>query len=148
MQDEVRNMKTKEVGGVSYDVFCLPPLQALELKATLLKIVLPTVGALLPNGEQFNLSTMFDGEMNMEAALGVFSLHLQEKSFVALVETFLKRVQREGNPIDINVEFMGRTGQLLLLFWACLEVNYADFFDVLKGRAASLGLRIKSEKPQ
>lgn len=135
MEQQFRNMAQKEVGGVMYDIYCLPPALAYEKKAELLKLVLPVVGSLVPSG---NIQDLFGGDVNIDNALGTFSAILSPKQFTELTLLFLKRVKRDGQPIDIDVEFMGRTGQMLLLFWACLEVNYADFFDVCRAKAGFL----------
>lgn len=136
MEQTYANMAVKNVGGVDYEIFCLLPTQAIEKKAELMKLVLPVLGTLCPTG---NIKDLFNGDIPIENALGTFSALLSPQQFTALILTFLKRVKRDGKNIDVDVEFMGKTGQMMLVFWACLEVNYSDFFDVCRAKLAFLG---------
>ena len=135
MAETTRNMQVKTVEGVEYEIYTLPPLQALALKARILKTLLPALGTLVPSGD---MAALYDGSLNIQGALAALASSMDERELTDTVETFLKRVKRGGAPISVDVEFNGRTGQMLLVFWACLEVNYADFFAVLKERAGSL----------
>lgn len=133
--------KTKEINGKNYQVAPFMAIEALKLKTHFVKLLAPSIGELVGNGEN-----VLDTELNssnigkMIAKLGDV---LDENNFIALVKRLLQNVvvnwtneNGEKKAIafatdfetSLNLCFQGELFSLYPVILFVLEVNYPDFF--------------------
>jgi len=147
--------KSKVINGVTYKVAPFPAVEALKLKAHLVKILGPALGRLI--GSIRGAGDVLNAEVNgieLAGALDGLMSQLGEDAFVALIKRMLGAASCEipdettGKPVMISfasdfdtkldLVFQGRLFDVYPVLAFVLEVNYPDFFGKLGGIGAKL----------
>lgn len=149
--------KSKTINEINFKVVPFAALEALRLKAYLLKTAGPAFGQLLGSFENLSagLGNMkIDGE-KLSGAIETLMGHLGEEEFVALVQRMLKGVSCvikdvAGKDLFINfvdefsvkmdLVFQGKLMSIYPVMLFVLEVNFPDFF----GKVGGIGNRIQT----
>lgn len=154
--------KTKEkvIDGLTFTVAPFPAIEALRLKAYLVKTLGP---ALAEAFDAFNSAgASVDSNISGDSLSGVvekLTASLDEKSFVDLVQRMLRYVTVNGKDSDgkavvaqfgdnfeanFNRVFEGRLFSIYPVMLLVLEANYPDFFGRMAGAIGNLTERIGS----
>lgn len=126
------HVKSKEIGGVVYEVQQLPARRALRLVARLGKVVAPLLGSVSKGGSKALL------DLDLGAALAdVFEKVTPDEQDALLAELFASTtiVEPSGAKAPfwsvIDTRMQGKVLDVYLVAAFALEVNFADFFDAL-----------------
>lgn len=133
----MREENTKQIGGSTYVVRQLPATQAQRLFVRLTKLLGPGVAELTK------------GKTGMRpAALSVLS-QLNESDVEDITKQMAKMSEVDNKPLHLIFEthFTGKHADLWQWLLFALEVQFKDFFDVLRGLFAGLGAAPESESP-
>jgi hypothetical protein len=153
-------MKEKEINGVLFTVVPFKAVEALKLKAFLLKKFGPSLGQALgvlkdglPESGGFG-DLRLDGAA-LSQAIEKLMEQLGEPEFIDLIKRLFKNVtaslMKDGKPLQfsfteiqfdtaMDVVFTGQLFSIYPVMLLVLEANYPDFFDRL---APGIGSRIK-----
>ena len=139
-----------EIDGVEFHIYPFSAIEALKLKVSFLQKIAPAFGQLIGDSE------MEEGVKKLEnvklegkalsGALEMICAHLNENEFLSLVKRFLKNVSCIYTDIDkqkktgelqsdsvFNIVFTKRLSLIYRVIGKVIEVNYPDFFGLLKG---------------
>jgi hypothetical protein len=149
--------KTKVIDGVTYKVTPFPAVEALKLKAYLLKLLGPAFGRLIGSVRSKGESAL-DGDINgveLAGALEGLMKQLGEDDFIAFIRRMLQGTSCEipddrGKPVMIvfasdfdtklDLVFQGRLFDIYPVIAFVLEVNFPDFF----GKMGGIGSKLKT----
>jgi len=119
--------KEKTIDGANYSVTQLPARRALRLKAKLIKLC----GSMFLGRDSNSLQAAFQS--------------IDENQFEALCMEMLQGVRKNGielTPATFDLEFAGDMASVYKLLCFVVEVNYANFLDMI-----GIGLPSFSEDP-
>lgn len=152
--------KDKEIGGLTFTVAPFPAIEALRLKAYLVKTLGPALAKAI---DVFKLAgANADANISGESLCGVveeLTGSLDEKSFVELVQRMFRYVtvtgkDESGKPVvaqfgdsfeaNFNRVFEGRLFSIYPVMLLVLEANYPDFFGKVAGSIGGLTSRINT----
>jgi len=126
------------IGTSTYTIELLPAVQAFAVGTQLLKVFLPALGAYIDGSKKEKLVLPEDNDMFTEVGLLLVS-QLDKVSVVDLVSALTLNVKKEGQPVDVNKEFMGNLGGFAALLEFILKENCGSFFtDYLQAKGISL----------
>ena len=156
--------KTKEkvIGGIRFTVAQFPAIEALRLKAYLVKTLGPALAEAIDlfKGTGSTEGSAADANISGESLCGVvekLTASLSEDEFVVLVKRMLRYTSangkdEEGNAVvaqfadsfeeSFNRVFAGRLFDIYPVMLLVLEANYPDFFGKVAGSIGSLTSRI------
>ncbi len=137
MQDE---RKVKIIDGQGFSFGYLKVEDALDTTVMLMKTFLAPLGALIGNMDG-NVMDADLSKINIEAACVHLSQNLKSEQVKELAQKLIKTTLYEPGELadklgrlDVQMgDFQGKTKLLMKVLAASLEVNFGDFFDVLKG---------------
>jgi hypothetical protein len=134
----VREEQTKEIGASTYLVRQLPATQAQRLFVRLSKLVGPAIAELTTGGK--------DGLKG--AAMHVLG-GLEPSDVEDITKQMAKMSEVDNKPLDkiFDVHFTGKQAELWQWLLFALEVQYKDFFDVLRGLFAEAAVGSGSTSP-
>ncbi len=134
----MREEKTKQIGASTYMVRQLPATQAQRLFVRLSKLVGPAIAELTGNGKA-GIKT---------AAVHVFA-QLNESDVEDITKQMAKMSEADGKPLHLIFDhhFTGKHAELWQWLLFSLEVQYQDFFDVLRGLFDDAGAAQASASP-
>ena len=143
----------KVIGENEYKVAPFSAIEALKLKATLLKYLSPAIGKALAGisavkGKDL-MNTAIDGGAISEALSSLFE-SLDEDTLMGLLKRLLRNVTAiigtggngqkqavyfvDGKEESFNIAFQGHILDVYKVVYFVLEVNYPDFFVLFQGR--------------
>lgn len=149
------NNKEKVIDGLTFRVSPFPAVEALRLKAYLVRTLGPALAGAVDMFKGAGRSAA-DAEISGDSLCGVIeklSASLDEDSFVALVRRMLRYVtvrgkDADGKPVvamfgdnfdeEFNRVFAGRLFSIYPVMLLVLEANYPDFFGKMAGSIGSL----------
>lgn len=121
----------KEINGSIYTVTQLPARRALRLKAKLVRLFGPVMA-------QFFLKLSTEDEQaqkdSIVKAIEMLACSLDANEFETIVMELLQGVRKGGMEITsaiFDLEFAGDMSSLYQLIWFVVEVNFANFFDLM-----------------
>lgn len=125
--------KTKDIGGVSYEVFMLPPRVGMSMLVDIGKVVGPALGLVNAGSEDGN-----ENEMFMKVASTLIS-GIDKQTLNYVCDKLSEVTHVNGMPLDkvFDSHFMGKMGSLFQWLVFALEVQYSDFLNAL-GSASDL----------
>jgi hypothetical protein len=138
--------RTREIDGLEFTVSMLPPKKA---RATLLRLS-RLVGPALAELAQGKAESILDLDTShVLAAVSRFFAGMAEEDLEHFVSTFQSVTlvpipdMPEAKPIPPGDALFAGRGTLIVFKWLifCLEVNYSDFLDELKGQLTRLPTR-------
>jgi len=138
--------KKIEIAGMEFAIHPFSAIEALKLKATLLKKLAPAAGHLFGSIDNIEKGkNLLDNKINGDSiaqALESLFLELGEEEFLSLIKRFLKNtiavIPTKGT-IQLNTEqginkiFQGKIFSIYPLIFEVLKVNYPDFFLMVGG---------------
>ena len=152
--------KEKEIDGLTFTVAPFPAIEALRLKAYLVRTLGPALAEAVDVFKTAGANA--DANISGESLCGVvekLTASLDEKSFVELVQRMFRYVtvngkDDEGKPVvaqfgdsfeaNFNRVFEGRLFSIYPVMLLVLEANYPDFFGKVAGSIGSLTSRINT----
>jgi hypothetical protein len=160
--------KKKEIDGITFQVAPFMAVEALRLKAHLIRLFGPSLGELLgglQGGDKLDALDVDISRINIAGALEKLFLQLDEDSFVRLVQRLFQNTiatwtaDGKSHSMAFNTDFSTAldlvfSGRLFTIYPAILfvlEVNYPDFFTkVVRGIGSKINLTslLPTEKPQ
>jgi hypothetical protein len=138
----------KTIDGEKYRFMLMKPTESLDIMTKLADVFGPSISKLFAsfdkNNDKINVDTALLGE-----SIAVLCSSMNEGRVSDIVKIFTRNVislsSEGGKPgsgqiTDVVFEdhFQGRLLHLAKVFLACLEVQYADFFVVFKGKIGFL----------
>jgi len=157
--------KSKVIDEIEFKVVPFPAITALRLKATLIKVIGPSLGMFL--GSIDNTKSLSEAKINGEGvsrAIQSLFEQMNEDLFIILIKQLLSQVSctiksDAGTPLmvvfdstrpqefdsQINTVFQGKLMTIYPLMVFVLEVNFPDFFAKAKGIGSRL-TTLMSEK--
>lgn len=155
-------MKEKQIGDVLYKVSPFAAMEALKLKATILKIFGPAIGKALA-GLTSSTATLANTKIDGDSISGAFTAlfeELDEDTFGAIVKRCLRNTTAiiglnangqqqqvqfaDGREENLTIVFCGHLLDIYKLIYFVLEVNYPDFFDLIQNRLSGSLQKIQS----
>lgn len=153
--------KSREINGIKFKIVPFPSLEALRIKATLAKLIVPSLGAIFGDvikaaGKEKALDTEIDFS-NLPSILESTLSKLDEDSFINLIQRLLKGVSAEiesknekiwvtfdstnsmSFSANMDLVFQGKLFTIYPVLAFVWEVNFPDFFE----RMADIGNRLK-----
>ena len=123
----------KEINGSIYTVTQLPARRALRLKSKLIKVFGPIFAQFFikVRAEEDSEQAQKDSIIK---SIEMFSHNLDSTEFEALVMEILQGVRKSGMELTsaiVDMEFAGDMSSLYKLIWFVVEVNFANFFELL-----------------
>lgn len=160
--------KSKTIGGVAFNVTPFPALEALRLKAYIVKKISPALGELIA-GVKDNGKSVMDSELDGEQlskGISMFCEQLSEEEFVSFIQRVFANVwtvvKEEGTSKSISVSlgedfagkmdlvFQGKLFQIYPVMLFVLEVNFPDFFEKVRkgfgGKFQTIFSKVAGEK--
>jgi len=146
--------KSKTIDDINFKVMPLPAIEALKLKAYLLRTFSPALGQALGSLNSGGDGLNINGK-EMAGALQTLFSQLSDADYIDLVKRFLKSVICEvpaaggGNTVvdfqsefdaKLDLVFGGKLMTLYPLMYFILEVNFPDFF----AKVGGFGSRIQT----
>lgn len=124
----------KIIDDVEYEIWHLPPRKAMAILTKLTKLFGEPIGKAL--GGVKNLDSSIDFDI-LGSAIGVLTNKLDEVEVQEIIDSLFKYVKirnEKGALMDVNIDlhFHGKIMHLLNVAGESLEVNFSDFFAVLK----------------
>lgn len=127
-------LQSKVIGGHTYYVRHMPPLEALKLLGDLQKVITSSIKV---DGEYKGL----DSKINIGDIIAGIGCKLDGLTLVGFAERILRpeyvSVQKADTVETIQLDklaqtdlFTGNIKDMLSVIWFVLEVNYKDFFDL------------------
>lgn len=116
--------KEKIIGDSTYAVTQMPAMRAIKLQARLLKLVGPSLAAMIVSDPE-------NPDSCLPMAVGLLADKLNPDDFENLVITLLQGVRKDGVEISkdkANLDFAGKLNELYLVLQFVLEANFSDFF--------------------
>jgi hypothetical protein len=136
----MRETKTVRLEDLDFEITQMGARQALLVQARLAKALGKGVAGLLGGSRG---GSLLDAKIDSRAvsdALSTVLEGLKEEEFVDTVEKLLAGVIHKGQAMTLDHHvFHGRPLLVTTLAYRALEVNFADFFGVLRGRMSDLG---------
>ena len=130
-------IKEKVIGGNTYYVRALPPLESLKLLGDLQAVVTGSMGDSI-EGE----GPALERDVNLGTIIAGIGSKLTGEKLVGFAERLLKedyvsvRMDGKSEPVKLNMLkreeiFTGKIKDMLAVMIFVLEVNYSDFFDLI-----------------
>lgn len=117
----------KTIDGQKYKIKLLPATQSLAIATTLMKLVLPSLGA-YADGMRAKEFTLPEELTTFTEISSLLVRQMDNVSVIDLVNLLLSEVTKDGLPIDHNEEFRGKLGGYVSLIEFALMENCGDFF--------------------
>lgn len=134
-------VESVEIGGKKYEIELLPARQAALLGAEILKLILPSIGALKDGANRGYYVLPEDDTLYTEASILLVN-QMSKVNVADIIEVLTSNVKCHGQEVDIDTEFRGNVAGLIKLIKFALEKNIGPFGDWPK----ILGLRTQLEK--
>lgn len=147
--------KSRIIDGISFKVRPFPAIEALQLKAYLLKTFGPAFGRAIGGLESSAGADLKINGAEISGAIQTLFSQLSESDFVALIQRMLKEVACEipdqsGKMVLVNMSedfsakldivFQGKLFTIYPVILFVLEVNFPDFF----GKVGGIGRRLQT----
>lgn len=139
---------SKEIGGCTYSMYMLPPMQSDELLMDVVQMVLPAVGPILDGIFSAKGSEEDSNIMQKELPAGIFaaaakelSVGMNKKVRHAMIAAFKARTEVDGKPLSsiFDVHFMGKLEVMYQwLLWG-MQVQWGKSLSVLVSEMISKG---------
>jgi len=131
--------KFKQVsyGNDQYIIRMMPPSQAIKILARLTKITGGSIGSLAGSKKKEE-----NGDV-IAKAFASMADRLDEDLVLKTVHDLMSCVDKEGQVVNFDKDFVGKVGTALSLCKDVLEVNFSDFLDEISQafRRALAGLK-------
>jgi len=128
----MKEIQLVTVDGREYAIGCLMTGPSLKLMTRLAKLLLPAGAAGLAGSDMSSIKALTE-TVSLPSAMAMVAEKMDEDQVLDMVRTLVKEVRRaDGAPMPFDSYFMGETAHLFKVVAASLEVNYGDFFGVLK----------------
>lgn len=132
----MKELATKIVDGESYEFSQMGAKEALRMLTRLAKIVGKPVALTISSLKKPEGGDFLDTEINMDfvgSAVEALVQNLEQNEVLDIIETLCaKNALCNGAKIIFNSHYESRLGHLFKVLWAALEVQYGNFFDVLR----------------
>ena len=126
------------IGNKSYTIELLPATTALVVATELFKVCLPAFAAYGDSARKEGLVLPEEDNVFTESAMLLVS-QMDKLSVLEVVETLTKKVYADSLPVDVDKEFKGNVGGLLMLLEFILRQNIGPLFqDWLAAKGISL----------
>ncbi len=132
----MRENVIKNINGIEYEIWQLPPRTAMSILTKLAKLIGEPIGKAIGGIKGLDGDISFDlvGE-----AIGVLTNKLEEAEVQFIIDTLFKYIKirdEKGALVAVNIDlhFHGKVMDILTLTGMALEVNFSDFFAVLKAK--------------
>lgn len=144
-----------EIDGVEFQIYPFPAFEALKLKAAFIKLIAPAFGQLIGDSEMGEGAAKLENVKlegkTLSNALQMLCANLSEEEFVKLLKRFVKKVsciytdidgkQKSGelqNDQVFDTVFTQRLSLVYKVIGKVIQVNYPDFFGLIKGIGSRL----------
>ena len=137
-----------EIGGATFSVAPIPPIQAAGILAKLQRLILPPLAGLTKSGNTSNLESLMNADLsgdNLYNALMSLSNAITEEELQGLIRAILredciaveywfedKKYSGQLDQNKINNIFAGKIFDMFKLMAKVIEVTYGDFFTIAK----------------
>lgn len=138
---EKAGLNTVEINGKKYDIELLPARQSAMIGLELVKLILPSFGVWVDSKSKEEFVLPEENDMFAEAAMLLVS-QMGKVNIADIIDLLTKNVTRDGNPVDVDVEFRGDVAGLMQLIKYALEKNIGPFGDLPQ----ILGLKTQLDK--
>ncbi len=115
------------IKGKTYTIELLPATQAFAVAVQLMKIALPTIGAIVDGTSKQSNVLPEDDNLFTDAAVHLVG-QMENISVLDIVTLLTQKITVDGNPIDIDEEFKGSLGSFVRLLEFILKENCGSFF--------------------
>jgi hypothetical protein len=139
--------KTKKIGEHNYTVHMIDPLDAVDITVELSNAVAPSVESLASVVKKTGIDKILDEKVEnsaaIGAAIGAFLKQLERSKVRELISILAPVTVVEGKgKLDqiFSEHFRGKPGAIYQWLGFAMQVNFADFFDWLRGAIAGAGL--------
>jgi hypothetical protein len=114
------NNYTRMINGRKYKAGMMPPVVSVPVQVELAKVLGPAMGAIAGGGSS--------AAQMMAAVAG----NLDADKTLELMQTVFEYMSCDGQRFDFESHFVGKNAEMWQVFLFGLEVNYADFLDVVQ----------------
>jgi hypothetical protein len=126
-----RTSEAKEINGVKYEVFMLPPKISLSLMEDLGKVLGPAFGALVDRSFSSQTGDALDSEVSFTGAAKLLFQNLEKGMMQDVILKLASVTHADGTPLDKiwEVHFLGKMGSLFKWLGFALRTQYSDFLE-------------------
>lgn len=138
----------KIIDGEKYRFMLMKPTESLDMMTKLSDIFGPAISKLFASFDKNDMDKTNVDTALLGDAIAVLCSRMNEGRVSSVVKVFTKEIISLGseghkgsgqiNDTVFEEHFQGRLLHLAKVFISCLEVQYADFFDVFKGKLGFL----------
>lgn len=130
----MRKQENFNIDGHDVEIFQLPVPISLKVLTRLSKILAKPIGSAI-SGDEIKDQNILDKNINLGNILGNLGDRLDEEIVITTIEMILPYISIKQK-IPRNLESFDEYGVIFLLkvVYKALEVNYADFLDVFRGK--------------
>lgn len=127
-----------EIKGKTYTIELLPATQAFAVAIQLVKIALPTIGAIVDGTKKQDSILPEEDNLFTDAAV-LLVTQMNNISVLDIVQLLTQKITVDGKSVEIDTEFKGNLGGLVLLLEFIIKENVGDFFtEYLQGKGISI----------
>lgn len=120
-------LHTIKIKDKNYTIKLLPATKALAVATELFKVVLPSITAWFEGSSKKDLLLPEDDDTYTQAAMLLVN-QMDKTSVLDLVDILSENITCNGSPVDIDDEFKGNLGGLLILLEFVLKENVGPLF--------------------
>jgi hypothetical protein len=126
------------IKGKTYTIELLPATQAFAVAIQLVKVALPTIGAIVDGTKKQDLILPEEDNLFTDAAV-LLVAQMNNISVLDIVQLLTQKITLDGKAVNIDDEFKGNLGGLVCLLEFTLKENVGDFFtEYLQAKGISI----------
>lgn len=123
----------KIIDGENFIIAYLDPDTSIDLLCKIAEIIIPTFGAGF-KGQEIDIDSLIDKKIDISLIIDQFFKKFNSTEVKSIIKTLFSQVIHKGHgslldQAAYNTLFSGRLKFMFKVVYACLEVQYADFFD-------------------
>lgn len=126
-------LKSENIDGHKFEIYMLPPKQALSTLTEIGKMIGPSLGSVV------------DGdEADLGGALKAFFDNIDNPKLISIMDRLAEKTMVDGKPLkgnNFDLVFMGKIGLMFKWFMFALRSQYSDFLGEMTALVSGQGLQ-------
>lgn len=155
----MRNREIVTIGESSYEIEKLPPKIAIKILTRLIKLLGEPISKAVKGVSESNdpKKSILDTELTqldfVAEAITALTSNLDENMILQTIELLLGYVYKKNRDggyvvVQMDIDFQGKTNEMLKVIKSCLEVNFKDFFEEIFGTFTKIATGVRASRTE
>lgn len=119
------NNRSLQIGDNAYETTLFTTTTSIRNFKRLIKVVGPSISVILEGQSELSL----DDRGPLTKAISLLADNIDKEDVAALLKDLISTTTRNGQPINFDLDFMGKLGELFKVIVFVAKENYGGFFE-------------------